>query len=128
MKLTKGDKVLIIILLVFSIFFAFFTAKKSRGDGKNYISVQVNGVETKAIKFSDDIIDKTLVIETEFGKNVLKFGEDSVEIIEASCRDQICVNQGSINKVGQMIICLPNRLVVEIKAGSENQDIDNFAF
>lgn len=129
MKLTKGDKVLIIVLIIFSLLFAYYMATVNKNLEKKYVSIQINGEEINTIEFSKDIIGETYVLETEFGINVLKFGDGEVKIIEASCPDQLCVKQGKIGQVGQLIVCLPNRLVVEIKANNAgNDDIDNIVF
>ncbi len=129
MKLTKGDKVLVIVLIIFSLLFAFYMATVNKNLEKKYVSIQINGEEINTIEFSKDIIGETYVLETEFGRNVLQFGDGEVKIIEASCPDQLCVKQGKIGQVGQLIVCLPNRLVVEIKANNAgNDDIDNIVF
>lgn len=129
MKLTKGDKVLIIVLIIFSLLFAYYMATVNKNLEKKYVSIQINGEEINTIEFSKDIIGEKYVLETEFGRNVLKFGDGEVKIIEASCPDQLCVKQGKIGQVGQLIVCLPNRLVVEIKANNAgNDDIDNIVF
>ena len=35
----------------------------------------------------------------------------------ADCRDQICVRHRAVSAVGESIICLPHKLVVEITTG-----------
>ena len=44
-----------------------------------------------------------------------------VKIIEASCPDKIDVKFGEIDKVGQSIICMPNRLIIQIKSNKPNE-------
>lgn len=129
MKLTKGDKVLVVFLVIFSLGFAYFMATVNNNIDSKYISIQVNGEEINAIEFSDDIIGENYVLETEFGRNVLQFGDGEVKIIESTCLDKLCIKQGTIKQVGQLLVCLPNRLVVEIKANDQGlNDIDSFAF
>lgn len=132
MKLTKGDKILVILLVVFSIVFSFFSFSYSLNKGsEKFVSIQINGKEIKSVKLSKDIIGKTYEIETEFGKNVLQFGDGEVKIIEASCLDKLCIEQGTIKNVGQLLVCLPNRLVVEIKSMDQSPnlpEIDNATF
>ena len=129
MKLTKGDKILVIVLIIFSFLFAYYMATVNKNLEKKYVSIQINGEEIYTIEISKEIIGEPYVLETEFGRNVLQFGDGEVKIIEASCPDQLCVKQGKIGQVGQLIVCLPNRLVVEIKANNAgNDDIDNIVF
>ena len=44
-------------------------------------------------------------------------------MIEADCNDKICVNTRPARKDGQSVVCLPNRVVVEIRS-IEQDDID----
>ena len=67
---------------------------------------------------------KVYPIRTSFGLNILEVDEFGVRVIEASCPDKLDVKFGKIDKVGQAIICLPNRLVVEIKSNSDINELD----
>lgn len=68
-------------------------------------------------------------IEVENGKNinhvVIKDGRVNVE--SSSCRNQVCVDTGWIDKAGESIICLPNRVVVSIegKGGGDYDAVSN---
>lgn len=129
MKLTKGDIILVALLIVFSIFLAFYMSKVSDETDKKYVSIQINGEEIETIEFSKDIIGKTYKIETEYGYNILEFGDEEVKIIDASCLDKLCIKQGIINKIGHLLVCLPNRLVVEIKSNNgTTNEIDGATF
>lgn len=48
------------------------------------------------------------------GTNHLLIQDKTVWISEATCSDHICVHQGKISKNGEMIICLPNRVIVQV--------------
>ena len=52
---------------------------------------------------------------------VIKGGE--ADMIHANCPDQICVDQVEISKTGETIVCLPNKVIVEVK-GAEAADVD----
>ena len=43
-----------------------------------------------------------------------------IRVIDASCPDQVCVNQGWISDSTLPIVCLPNKVIVEI-VGEEGQ-------
>ena len=51
------------------------------------------------------------------GKNIntLVIKDGKAYISEANCPDKICVAHREISKTGETIVCLPHRLVVEIK-------------
>lgn len=57
--------------------------------------------------------------------NVIEVSNGEVHIHEASCRDQICVNHPPISKNGEVIVCLPNKLVVEVHSETEAVEIDS---
>lgn len=124
MKLTIGDKILVVFLVLFSIGFAYFINRADSDISNKYVSIQVNGEEIDTVEFSDEIIGETLRIETDYGYNVLEFGDEELKIIDASCLDKLCIKMGSINKVGQLLVCLPNRLVIEIREGGETPPAD----
>ena len=125
MKTTRGDKILVVLLLAFSVFIAIHFARLGTNTSGKYVSVQVNGEEIKKIQFSEELVGNTYVIQTEFGRNVLELGDDNVRVIEADCPDQLDVKQGAISRPGQLLVCLPNRLIVEIKTERENVNEEN---
>ena len=70
------------------------------------------------------MVGKTIPIETEFGYNLIEIGDEKVRVIEADCPDQLDVKQGYISKTGEIIVCLQNMLVIEIKGLDDERDVD----
>lgn len=124
MRLTKGDKLLIVFVVILSFVSMGFINRHTFSNMDKYISVQVNGKEIKKIIFDSKIVGNTIPIETQYGYNLLEIDEDRVRVIEASCPDLIDVKQGYISRVGETIVCLPNRMVVEIKGIKKDTDVD----
>ncbi|NMA87056.1 MAG: NusG domain II-containing protein [Tissierellia bacterium] len=122
--MTKGDKYLIIFIIVISLVSLFYIKNSTLNVGEKYVSIQVDGEEIKRIIFDRNIIGKTIPIETEFGYNLIEIGDEKVRVIEADCPDQLDVKQGYISKTGEIIVCLPNRLVIEIKGIEDERDVD----
>ena len=122
--MTKGDKYLIIFIALASVFMLFLVGVRDGGYSEKYVSVQVNGEEVKKVYLGRAVLDKTIAIESDFGYNLLEFKEDSVRVIEADCPDELDVKKGWIDKVGETIVCLPNRMVVEIKGKKGESDLD----
>lgn len=51
--------------------------------------------------------------------NVCEIQAGKVRMTGANCPDQICVHTAEISKDGMTIVCLPNRIVLEIKDTTE---------
>lgn len=72
---------------------------------------------------------QTILIEQENGeRNVVEIGEEGARIVESSCKNQLCVQQGEVNvnnwvrrSLGRSVICLPNRLIVELAVSDAEQ-------
>ena len=55
------------------------------------------------------------LIKTDYGYNKVVVENGYCFVKSADCRDAICINRGKINKVGESIVCLPHKLIVEIR-------------
>jgi len=126
-SLTKGDKLLILTIIVVNVLALIFINQSLFTYEEKYISIQVNGEEIKTITFDDNMIGKTIPIKSDYGYNLIEIGDGKVRVIEADCPDQLDVKQGYISKVGEIIVCLPNRLVVEIKGVGVETEIDGIS-
>lgn len=122
--MTKADKVLIIVIIIISLTSLGFIKNSTTGYDEKYISIQVNGEEIKRIIFDKSVIGKTIPIETQFGYNLIEIGDGKVRVIEADCPDKLGIKQGYISESNELIVCLPNRLVIEIKGSKQTDIID----
>lgn len=122
--MTKGDKVLIIMIVIISLVSLGFIRNNITGYSEKYVSIQVNGEEIKRVIFDKSIIGKTIPIETKFGYNLIEIGDEMVRVIEADCPDKLDVKQGYISQPTELIVCLPNRLVIEIKGLKQTNPVD----
>ena len=84
--------------------------------GKGIVAIKVDGATEGTYVLTED-----RRIEINHGTNILeiKDGEDSM--IEADCPDQICVHEKAISADGESIICLPNKIVVEVESDKESE-------
>lgn len=115
--MTRGDKVLVILLVVASIFSFWLIREINSKMDSRYISIQVDGAEYERMQFSTSDEPVIKEIQTQFGRNVIEAGRDYVRVIEADCPDKLDILQGDITRPGQVIVCLPNRMIIEIKGG-----------
>ena len=40
---------------------------------------------------------------------------------EADCPDHLCMKQGEISHKGETIVCLPNRVVIEVESNQDSE-------
>ena len=57
------------------------------------------------------------------GHNVLVIKDGMAYMKEASCPDGLCIHQGKISRSEQSVVCLPNRIVIQIE-GTKGGEYD----
>lgn len=58
--------------------------------------------------------------------NTLLIRDHKADMIDADCRDLLCVKQKAIDRSGETIVCLPNRVVVSVENTGQDA-LDGFA-
>ena len=108
----KGDvSVIFAILLTAVIISVCFFA--SRGD-KLYAEVRLDN----KILYSTSLgqgIKKSIPVDCKYGCTVI-IDDDRVCVSDSGCNNHLCESTGYISKKGQTIVCVPNRLIIEIKS------------
>ncbi|MCD8105206.1 MAG: NusG domain II-containing protein [Lachnospiraceae bacterium] len=56
--------------------------------------------------------------------NRLVIEDGEAYMAEASCPDGLCISQGHISASGTMIVCLPNRVVVQVIDSEADDGLD----
>lgn len=123
-KIKVGDIIIFIGIILLSVGIFFMTKRGAlTEDYSRYVSIKVDGKEFKKVPLTEDT-EETIEVDTEFGHNVIQIKDNSVSSIEADCPDQLDVLQGAIYEPGEMIVCLPNRMIVEIIDVDHSNNLD----
>lgn len=74
-------------------------------------------------------LNKNQMIELDEGDqyNVIQIQDGVVTMIDANCRDQLCVHTAPLKTVGRAIVCLPHRVSVVIKGNAEEPEVDGMS-
>lgn len=121
----KFDFIIIISLLILSFVPHFIFAKTlSKNHSSIYAVINISGKHYKNINLYPHSDNNTFVIETPHGNNTVIVKDGSIQISEADCNDDLCVKQGKISKVGESIVCLPHKLIIEIKGDKDSSSED----
>ena len=102
----KGDILLFLCIIVLSIacIFVFYTLKP---DGKTVVIKQNNSIYGEYPLNTDT--------EIVLPHNTVTVNDGEVYISFAECPDKVCFKHAPINKSGETIICLPNKVIIEIQ-------------
>ena len=117
----RNDVLLIAVLLILGGALAVFLYATRQTGG--FVSVQVDGKLLMELPLSEDA---RIVLGSGEHTNVLVIENGTAQVVEASCPDQVCVNQGAVQYAGESIVCLPHKLVVTVEGGQVN-DVDAIA-
>lgn len=109
----KNDVKIILGIL----FFALLMLVGYNGFAKigDEICVYVDGVEFGRYYLNEE---QTVHIQ---GTNILEIKNGEARMIDADCPDELCMHQKSISKNRESIICLPNKISVEVISKKENE-------
>jgi len=113
----KKDLLLIIIVVCIAGIFFLFHELSGKADA-GQVTVKVDGKVQGSYN-----LDKDQRIEINQGSNVLTIQNGKARMSDADCPDKLCVHQRAISKYHESIICLPNKVVVEVTDG-ESGDYD----
>ena len=131
--ITKADVILAIVLLVLGLGSPFLLRGKDSGESR--VVITADGRELGNYALSEDRTvavtgdadgELRLVPGDAIGKsevlNLIVIENGSVRVEEASCKGQDCVRMGAISKNGQVIACLPHKLLISVAGGGEAPD------
>ena len=121
----KWDIYIILILLIIAVFTYFIVSKGLVKESGQTCVISVDG-ETYGEYPLDEDLEIEVLSDDNTVTNTVVIKDSYVFMTDADCPDKLCVKQGKISKSGQMIVCLPNKVVVEIY-GEEDLEIDGIS-
>lgn len=105
----KKDFILIACILVIAALCYLWTSKDEAGDN---VVITLDGKEYGVYDLG---VDREITVESEYGYNKVIIKDNKVSITEADCPDKYCVKQGETDNGNKSLVCLPHKLVVEIR-------------
>ncbi len=87
------------------------------------VVVTIDGKEALRVPLSEDGV---YTFEQDDGsRNVLEVSGGAARMIEANCRDRLCVQQGATSSAAKTIVCLPHKLVVTLETDGAQTPTDD---
>jgi hypothetical protein len=115
-SLKTGDCVLVILLGLFTLVSWWVLHQRESGhhaliyeDGNQIADVALN-------------TDQTIQVKGSLGISVIEVRNGKIRMAASPCPHQICVRMGQISKAHSSIVCVPNRIVIQIPADDDSLD------
>ena len=113
----KADIILLIVILAVGIPMSVLSL--TAGTGGDKVKISTDGQVYGIYPLNEDCeIDVTEDGHT----NHITIKDGKVSMTSSTCKNQVCVETGAISHTKDSIACLPNRVIVEIKAGKNNPE------
>jgi len=107
-------KEIIIFAIIFVVALASVLIMQLRPAGETKtVLITVDGEEYKRISVNQET-EESFTIETDHGINDVVISDGKINVVSADCPTQICVNTKEANVAGDLIVCLPHKVVIEI--------------
>lgn len=115
----KNDVIFISLLALLCVVVCVWVYKGGAVEGSN-ILITVDGKEYGTYSLLEE---QTINIGEGDTKNIIEIRAGKAYMSEASCPDQLCVDQNEISFNKESIICLPNKVVITVISDVES-DVD----
>ena len=93
------------------------------GPDRPVARITLNGTLVNEIDLTSSSLPFTVTYDGPGGfSNTMVAEQGRIRVESAGCPDQVCVNQGWISDGTVPIVCLPNKLIIEIVGGGDSLD------
>ena len=124
MALKLGDRVLITLgiaaLIVGGVWFAVQHGASQAGSNTQRLVVVCQSRDgfyrADALASEVEYTVTTTGADGEQGENVVRISNGSVDVVSATCANQVCVEHDPISQPGEEIVCLPHGVVIDVVA------------
>lgn len=120
-KLRNDIILAVAIVLIAAAGLLLFVLTKEEG---STVAVKIDGVVTDTYPLSENREVSIRTGENDENINILTIKDGKASISEADCPDKICVESRAVSFVGETIVCLPHKLVIEITSEKTDDQID----
>lgn len=118
-----GDIVLVLVVVALSIFLVAQGVAGAGAGTRLEIRVTAGGREVLTLPLDDDAGE--LIVKGSGGESRMEVHGGRVRMVDSACPDKLCVKTGWISSPGESIVCLPNRVVIEIVSADGGPDVVN---
>lgn len=118
----KKDLIIVCAALILALGL-YAVSQMSLGGAASSVVVMIDG---------EVVLRRPLAIEDSYefeqgdgSRNVIRVEDGAVYMLEANCRDGLCIRQGKMKNAAKTIVCLPHNLVVQLTGEAIVDDHDD---
>ncbi len=121
-KKPRNDIILVTVILLIAVTgILFINLNKKAGTD---VVVNIDGTEKYRYSLSEDITVDIKTGENGEHVNTLVIENSEAYVSHADCPDGICTQYRPVSYAGESIICLPHKVVIEIQAAANSNELD----
>lgn len=114
----KADIALFFVILIFGLALSWFTLTMNTDGDKVVVTVDGEPYGIYSL-----FKEQTIEVKQETCTNYITIKDGHVSMESSTCKNQVCVNTGAISETKDSIVCLPNKVMVEIKSEGGGTDV-----
>jgi len=119
LALTRGDKLLMGILLVLSL--ASIGVVHRLMQPGSVAVVEVDGHEVHRLDLS---VNGRRAVAGPLGETMIQVNAGKVRVESSPCPHRLCVRMGWVKRSGSLIVCVPNRVLVRVEGEKKKGEPD----
>lgn len=119
MKQKKMDFGVLVFFIMLGLL-SFWLLQMGSGQAGDRVVIRQAGKPVGSYSLREN---RQIILQNSYGTNKIMIQDGVVYMEEASCRDQICVKHKPISRSKERIVCLPNKLMIQI-IGLGDEEVD----
>ena len=120
--MTKPDKILIGAVIALSMVGYLMFYLVYRADAPLTAEISVNGTIVNTIDLYNPTPNQFINISGPLGTSVAEVKPGAIRMQFSPCPDRICMETGWIDQPGQVIACVPNKIIIKINPDKNSVD------
>ncbi len=117
--LRPGDGVVLVLFAALAIGSFRFGSFVGAGDAGLAAIITVNHREVATVELNKA---SAFNVQGALGEITLQIEKNSIRVRRSACPNQVCVKQGAARRSGEILVCVPNRLVILLRGESLPSD------
>lgn len=119
----KNDGRLIAVMALAAVLSFLFINMTQKGTHKELV-IQKDRAVIKRVDLGKVTADTKLTIDVDDGQMVIVYNKDGAWVKSSPCPDKICIKEGRIQKPGETIACVPEKVLLTLQSAAKEREHD----